>query len=88
MSPAEAEFNVLSNLSNQGFQTWISKRYDVDNVYQIDVNFCTDRSPTKWKPFDYERLKNSFVDFAWTTYVTGTNLLFKEHTVYAKWTLA
>ena len=55
-------FNVLCYLNDQGFQTWISRAYDLATVYQIDMNPCTVLSPSKFKKFCYERLKNSFID--------------------------
>ena len=42
-------FNVLCNLNDQGFQTWISRAYDLATVYQIDMNSSTNLSPLQFK---------------------------------------
>ena len=55
-------FNVLCNLNDQGFQTWISRAYDLATKYQIDMHSCTDLSSSQFKKFCYERLKNSFMN--------------------------
>ena len=61
-STVKSVFNVLCNLNDQGFQTWISRAYDLATIYQIDMNSCTDLSSSQFKKFCYERLKNSFVN--------------------------
>ena len=55
-------FNVLCNLNVQGFQTWISRAYDLATMYLIDMNSCTDLSSSQLKKFCYERPKNSFMN--------------------------
>ena len=61
-STVKSVFNVLCNLNDQGFQTWISRAYDLATMYQIDMNSCTDLSSSQFKKFCYERLKNSFMN--------------------------
>ena len=60
-STVKSVFNVLCNLNDQGFQTWISRAYDLAMMYQIDMNSCTDLSSSQFKKYCYERLKNSFM---------------------------
>ena len=40
--------NVLCSLNDQGFQTWISRAYDLATMYQIDMNSCTDLSSSQF----------------------------------------
>ena len=61
-STVKSVFNVLCNLNDQGFQTWISRAYDLATIYQIDMNSCADLSSSQFKKFCYERLKNSLMN--------------------------
>ena len=61
-STVKSVFDVLCNLNAQGFQTWISRAYDLATMYQIDMNSCTDLSSSQFKKFCYEGLKNSFMN--------------------------
>ena len=55
------QLNVLCNLNDQGFQTWISRAYDLATMYQIDMNSCNDLSSSQFKKC-YWHLNNSFMN--------------------------
>ena len=61
-STFKSVLSVLRNLNDQGFQTSISRAYDLATMYQIDMISCTDLSSFQFKKFSYERLTDSFMN--------------------------
>lgn len=55
-------FDLLYNLHNQGFRTWIAKAYKVSDLYDIDVDSCYAMLPDQCKQICQERVKNYFID--------------------------
>ena len=59
-------FNSLHDLNIQGFPSWVSKSYDLAEIYQIDMESCIELKLYQFKELCHERLKNSFV-MSWMT---------------------
>ena len=49
-------FDTLYNLNTQGFQTWISKAYELSWSYDIDMDSCTQLTPGQFKHICHERV--------------------------------
>ena len=49
-------FDTLYNLNTQGFQTWISKAYELNWSYDIDMDSCTQLTPGQFKHICHERV--------------------------------
>ena len=59
--PVKAVFDILYNFNNQGFQTWISKAFQLSWWYDIDMDSCTQLTPGQFKHIRHERMKSYFV---------------------------
>ena len=58
-------FDILYDLNYQGFQTWISKAYELSWSYDIDMDSCTQLTPGQFKHICYERVANSYFVSTW-----------------------
>ena len=46
---------------NQGFHTWVSNAYELSQLYDIDIDSCSELPPDQFKQICNERLKNRFI---------------------------
>ena len=54
-------FDSLHKLNNQGFHTWVSKAYELGQLYGIDIDSCSELPSDQLKQICNERLKNCFI---------------------------
>ena len=54
-------FDSLHKLDNQGFHTWVSKAYELSQLYGIDIDSCSELPSDRFKQICNERLKNCFI---------------------------
>ena len=54
-------FDSLHKLNNQGFHTWVSKAYELSQLYGIDIDSCSELPSDQFKQICNERLKNCFI---------------------------
>ena len=54
-------FDSLHKLNNQGFHTWVSKAYELGQLYGIDIDSCSELPSDQFKQICNERLKNCFI---------------------------
>ena len=55
-------FHTLNALHGQGFSTWVTKAYDLAQVYDIDMNASVALTAKQFKSLCSERTKNAFVE--------------------------
>ena len=54
-------FDSLHKLNNQGFHTWVSKAYELGQLYGTDIDSCSELPSDQFKQICNERLKNCFI---------------------------
>ena len=75
-------FDTLYNLNNQGFQTWISKAYELSWSYDIDMDSCTQLTPGQFKHICHERVKSYFVSTWLSDLRSGDTSIVRTYRLY------
>ena len=78
----ESVFDMLDNLNNQGFQTWISKAFEFSWPYDTDMDTCTQLTPGQFKHICHERLKSYFVATWLSDLRSGDTSLARTYRLY------